>query len=201
MKTNPLLSLETEYSKETFKDLTAPNDAIAGKFFDQCVFINCSLREMVFDQCEFHDCQFQGCDLSLIKTPACVFVNTVFQECQLSGVNWTEAHWGKRFLKPLDFFNCVISYSTFFGVNLKEVNLTGCVAKDVDFSEADLTQANCRNTDFSDSRFAATNLTEADFTGATNYIIVANQNTLKRTKFSLPEAMSLLYSLDIILEE
>jgi hypothetical protein len=44
-------------------------------------------------------------------------------------------------------------------------------------------------------------LTQADFTGATNYAIAASLNTLKKTKFSLPEAMSLLYSLDIILTE
>jgi fluoroquinolone resistance protein len=56
-------------------------------------------------------------------------------------------------------------------------------------------------TDFSNSRFQHTNLTEADFTGATNYAIAASLNTLKKTKFSLPEAMSLLYSLDIILTE
>jgi len=44
-------------------------------------------------------------------------------------------------------------------------------------------------------------LTEADFTGAKNYAIAASSNTLKKTKFSLPEAMGLLYSLDIVLTE
>ena len=45
------------------------------------------------------------------------------------------------------------------------------------------------------------NLTEADFTGAKNYAIAPGMNTLKKTKFSLPEAMSLLYNLDIKLTE
>jgi fluoroquinolone resistance protein len=71
----------------------------------------------------------------------------------------------------------------------------------VDFAEADLTLANCTFTDFTNSRFQHTNLTQADFTGATNYTIAPNLNTLKKTKFSLPEAMALLYGLDIVLTE
>lgn len=45
--------------------------------------------------------------------------------------------------------------------------------------------------------FSNTNLTEADLSAARNYHITPGQNVLKRAKFSLPEAMSLLYSLDI----
>jgi uncharacterized protein YjbI with pentapeptide repeats len=74
-----------------------------------------------------------------------------------------------------------------------------CVAKGVDFADADLSQADCGHTDFGESRFLHTDLTEADFVGATNYAIAPNLNVLKRTKFSLPEAMSLLYGLEIIL--
>jgi hypothetical protein len=44
-------------------------------------------------------------------------------------------------------------------------------------------------------------LTQADFTGARDYTIAPNLNQLKQTKFSLPEAMALLYGLDIILTE
>jgi hypothetical protein len=45
------------------------------------------------------------------------------------------------------------------------------------------------------------NPTEADFTGATNYAISASHNTLRETKFSLPEVMALLSYLDIVLTE
>jgi uncharacterized protein YjbI with pentapeptide repeats len=69
----------------------------------------------------------------------------------------------------------------------------------VNFAETDLTEADCTRTDFSEGRFLHTNLTEADFTGAAHYAIDATTNTLSKTKFSLPEAMSLLYSLDIVL--
>jgi hypothetical protein len=49
--------------------------------------------------------------------------------------------------------------------------------------------------------FSSTNLTKADLSTAKNYHIPPEQNILKGTRFSLPEAMSLLYSMDIILDD
>ena len=199
---NLLAVTETEYYAQTFKDLSYQNEAIVSKEFDECVFSHCSFRETIFRNCKFRDCIFKGSDLSLAQVKDCSFVTSKFEDSQIIGLNWTEASWkSKGFFKTIDFFDCVINYSTFFGLALREMNLTGCVAKEVDFAEADLSQANCRNTDFEKSRFLNTNLTGADFTGAINYSIAATLNTMKKTKFSLPEAISLLYSLDIILSE
>jgi uncharacterized protein YjbI with pentapeptide repeats len=86
-------------------------------------------------------------------------------------------------------------------LNLKGIQIAYCTAHDVDFEDANLTQADCTYTDFADSRFSRTNLTEANFEHATHYAISALHNTLKKTRFSLPEAISLLNSLDIILSE
>ena len=72
-----------------------------------------------------------------------------------------------------------------------------CTAKEVDFSEANLSEADCTFTDFTSSQFRHTDLSGADFRGASNYFIQPHLNTLKKTRFSLPEAMSLLYNLDI----
>lgn len=45
------------------------------------------------------------------------------------------------------------------------------------------------------------NLTKADLRQAKNYSIRPDSNKIKKAKFSLPEAMLLLYGLDIELEE
>jgi fluoroquinolone resistance protein len=173
------------------------------KEFSSCTFIKCSFNETIFQDCRFRDCTFKGCDLSLVSLKGCLFTNTRFENSQVIGVNWTETTWAtsKVIFKPVDFFGCVINYSTFMGLNLKKVTISKCIAREVSFEEANLTQANCRFTDFMNSRFMHTNLTGADFTGAKNYAIAAGLNTLKKTKFSLPEAMSLLYNLDISLTE
>jgi uncharacterized protein YjbI with pentapeptide repeats len=79
--------------------------------------------------------------------------------------------------------------------------ITDTMAKDVDFREVDLSGVDFTGTDLADSLFADTNLTEADLSKARNYTIEPVKNILKGAKFSLPEAMSLLFNLDIVLVE
>jgi len=86
-------------------------------------------------------------------------------------------------------------------LKLRRIQIQDCVAVDVDFREADLSQADFSGTDLSDSLFLVTDLTQADLSRARNYRIDPSQNVVKKAKFSLPEAMSLLYGLDIVLVE
>ena len=195
---------EKEYNFQEFKGLGLQNEHLERKIFMSCVFEKCSFRESTFLRCKFQDCKFQHCDLSLIILKECSFKNTLFENSEIVGVNWVNTNLAQMkhvFAKPVDFVRCVLNYSTFMGLNLKNVMMTKCIAKEVSFEDADLSHANCTFTDFTDSRFLHTNLTETDFTDATNYSIAANTNILRKTKFSLPEAMSLLYSLDIVLKE
>ena len=79
--------------------------------------------------------------------------------------------------------------------------MINCSAIDVDFRESDLSKADFTGTDLSDSLFLGTDLTEANFRRARNYHIDPGKNNITGAKFSLPEAMSLLYSMDIDLED
>jgi uncharacterized protein YjbI with pentapeptide repeats len=81
------------------------------------------------------------------------------------------------------------------------MQIRNCVAIEVDFRDADLSKADFTGSDLSNSIFISTNLREADLSQARNYSIDPGKNTLSQTKFSLPEAMSLLYSMDIVLED
>jgi uncharacterized protein YjbI with pentapeptide repeats len=99
------------------------------------------------------------------------------------------------------FFRSAISHSTFIGLCLRGIQIIDCVAVDVDFRETDLSQADFAGTDLAQSLFSDTHLTEADLSRARNYHIDPAQNVLRQARFSLPEAMSLLYSMDIVLED
>lgn len=190
-----------EYANQRFRSLSFQGKLISDKAFYDCVFEECSLKEAVLRSCQFVECVFRRCDLSLVDVMGSSFRDTRFEESQVMGVDWTKANWGEAgLLNAIHFTRCAISYTTFFGLTLRGIMIVDCMAKDADFAEADLTLATCTGTDFSESRFFHTILEEADFTDATNYAINAAVNTLRRTRFSLPEAMSLLHSLDIILE-
>ena len=195
---------QTEYSSQEFKKLILKSTRVLQKEFIACIFIKCNFAETIFQECRFHDCKFKECDLSLASLKECSFNSTRFENSQVIGVDWTQTAWAKnKFIvfKPVDFVDCVLNHSTFSAMKMKQIQIVRCIAHDVSFEEADLTQADCTYTDFNSSRFLHTNLTEADFTGATNYTIAPQMNVLKKTKFSLPEAMALLYGLDIILDE
>jgi fluoroquinolone resistance protein len=184
--------------------MIANNDHVSGCRFEACTFTKCSFREAVFEDCVFQECNFRDCDLSLISLCNCRFNNTRFTDSKIIGVSWVDTNLAQSksiFAKPVDFIKCVLNHSIFLGLNLSGAKLTHCIAREVSFEESNLSLADCSYTDFSGSRFLHTVLTKADFTGATNYIIASGLNTLKQTRFSLPEALSILYNLDIILTD
>lgn len=179
-----------------FRDLHLEGIEISYKEFCNCNFEGCKFSESLFRECQFEDCNFKNCDLSLIKVSNSSLLDIVFEDTKILGVNWTDAN------SPLSmkFNSCVISHSVFTKLSLRKINIVNCYARDVDFAEADLTQANFKQTDLLNARFLNTNLTHADFTEAKCYSVNPNLNKLKKTKFSLPEAISLLSSFDIILQ-
>jgi fluoroquinolone resistance protein len=193
---------QSEYANLSFKNCIRKSAVVDRVDFDTCTFTKCSFHETTFHACKFQHCTFLDCDLSLVNFTDSSFLEVVFKKTNLIGIDWTKTSLSKKnYLKQVDFFECVLNYSTFVGISLKNTILSRCIAHDVDFSDADLTKTDCKNTDFMNSRFANTNLTEADFTGAINYLISVTNNNIKKARFSLPEALSLLSTLDIILTD
>ncbi|MCP3660205.1 MAG: pentapeptide repeat-containing protein [Bacteroidetes bacterium] len=189
---------DIEYSEKVFEDIILTKDEIISKEFYDCNFIKCDFSESFLQNCKFYDCNFENSNLSSVKIKNSAYSNTSFKNSKLVGINWTEATWERTQLyRPINFFECNISYSTFLAMKLKEIEIIGCLAKDVDFREADLTEANFKETNLVDSLFLNTNLTKTNFRNAKNYTIDITINKVKQAKFTLPEAMALLYSLDI----
>jgi fluoroquinolone resistance protein len=199
---NAEIRTHTHYTDQVFEAARLEQAQFVSSEFYDCTFMRCSFVESVFRACRFVNCTFQHCDLSLCQVPRSDFSATRFEDSKIIGVDWTQANWpAARLRDPLGFLKCVISHSTFIGLKLKGIQIKDCIAADVDFREADLSQADFAGTDLSESLFSSTDLTEADLSRARNYHIDPGQNVLKQAKFALPEAMSLLYSMDIVLTE
>ncbi len=193
--------LKKEYQEEAFKGVDFQKEAVSAIEFHDCKFIRCNFSETLFKGCVFKSCQFEDCDLSLIKVDGSIFQGVKFKNTRAIGINWAKASWGGKdfyqLLKSIDFVECTLNYANFFGLKLAGIHIEKCVAHEADFSEADLKNANLKGTDFERSLFRKTNLERANFVGAKNYYLSPTLNNLKKAKFSMPEAMSLLYSMDI----
>jgi fluoroquinolone resistance protein len=191
-----------EYVDKIFRRVNFRNKTASQVVFDNCTFIHSAFQETIFEQCKFRDCTFQNCDLQLVRVTGSSFRATMFKESKVTAVNWAEGAWSKQgLLESIGFIDSDVSYATFIGLDLTKMALTKCTATNADFAEANLTQADCTYTNFIESRFLHTNLTEADFTNARNYAIDVSLNVVKKTKFSLPEAVNLLRCMDIVLVE
>ena len=191
---------ETLYDDRKFKGVELSQAELRDKVFENCTFTGCNFTETQFKSCKFVACVFRQCDLSLITVKGCTFTRVHFEHCKSYGVNWADVNWMPGF-SSLSFANCGLNYSTFMSMDLRKLEMIACVAKAVNFEDADLTNAILKKTDFAESRFSNTNLSGADFSEASNYTIDVTANRVRGAKFSLPEAMSLLSSLDIILND
>lgn len=190
-------SNEMLYEDQIFSEIILPENAkIAEAEFSDCIFLNCKFFKAIFFDCRFEKCTFQNCDLSSLSIKHTVFNEVLFVESKLMGIQWPDAG------IPLDvnFRNCFLNYSSFIGVNLKNAELANCQLKEVDFTETNLSKANCRSSDFAGARFINTNLEYTDLSNASNYAIHPDGNKLRKTIFSLPEAMTLLNVYDIIIK-
>jgi len=197
-----ILQSSCDYSSERFLDLKLDQSELESVNFADCSFARCDFSGTRFINCRFIDCHFEDCDLSLARLPNSVFSTVTFHGSRLLGIDWTEANWtASRLGKPLSFDNCNLSHSTFIGLSLPGLRLAACQARDVDFRESDLSRAELSDTDFIESIFLATNLSGANLSSARNYAITPEENKLAGTRFSLPEAISLLHNMNIRLDE
>lgn len=187
---------EQTYYKQKFSNLSFAGENISSRAFEECEFIACSFIDCRLDECRFLDCRFSNCVLSAIEPMNCRFLGTKFSACKAIGIDWTKT----QKLEDLSFSGCQINYSNFKLLKLPKTKIIKCEAKEVYFNESDLSSGVFKYTDFEKSQFFKTNLTGTDFTGAKNYYIDVKTNIVTRARFSLPEALSLLNSLDIIIE-
>ena len=189
---------ETEYLSIVFNNVSVINQEMGNLEFDGCQFIDCNFTDSLFKKCRFIECTFTRCNLSVTKISQSQFTDVIFDECKLVGIDWTRASWPKLvFSVALQFKQCILNDSSFFGLNLDEITIEECKAHDVDFRDGRFRRAIFIGTDFTHSLFAKTDLSGADFTDASDYDIDIFNNNISKAKFSRYEAIRLLNSLDI----
>ncbi|MBS1683462.1 MAG: pentapeptide repeat-containing protein [Bacteroidetes bacterium] len=187
-----------DFEDRTFEKIDLAEQRITGKSFTNCTFASCTFTKTIFRECTFEDCTFDRCDLSMVQVKGSTFSQIKLTGCKVIGVLWFDIR--IPFARHAFTISCTdtnISYSSFFGMNLKKAKFTRCVAKEVDWSECQMQEAELQGCDLEGARFSGTDLSGADLRGAHSYQIDIAGTKLKGAKFSLPEATVLLDSLGI----
>ncbi len=159
--------------------------------FEDCEFVAIDFTDIVLKSVSFLDCKFSNCNLAnqpLINTS---MRDVLFETCNLVGINWCSL----RRLENSKFVDSKLNYSTFQALKMKDVEIRGCSALEVDFSEADLSHADFSNSSFSGANFDRANLTGVDFRTSRDYLFDVRTARIKGAKFSFPDVISLLTAL------
>ncbi len=195
---NELVTGTSEYYSQTFNEMDLSASSHKDLEFEDCTFVKCNFSETKFSKCKFIDCRFVDCNLNNLSVSYSKFMEVSFEGCKIVGVDWSKAHWPSiASFKALKFESCLISYSSFYGIELQEISIVECKALEVDFREGNFTESDFSYTNFSGSLFNKTRLRKVNFAEATNYHIDVLNNDIKEAKFSRYEAVSLLECLGI----
>ncbi len=167
------------------------------KTFVGSEFCDCDLSGMDFSGKELSACTFTHCNLSLVKFINASLSENVFRGSKLVGIDFTAIKKPILFRPFLRFEDCLLELCNFSGLNMKEATFESCSLLKCAFDQTDLTQAKFDSTDLEGTDFHHANLLQADFSRSRNYAINPTSNNIKKAKFSIPEALSLLRGFDI----
>lgn len=190
-----MFSEQEAYERGEFARVECGED-FPGATFYRCVFTDCSFQARRLEECTFDDCTFVRCNLSLMEMAGAVFTGVKFADCKMLGLNWS----GTGGFLSASYSGCIMENNVFADMNLSRFRFTSCLLANSTFSHTRLNHAVFDDCDLTQCCFHQADLSHADFRTSRNYYMNAETNTLKKTRFSLPEAVSLLANLDIVLE-
>ena len=173
---------------------TVPIDS---RSFESCTFSSCRFFNMTLSETAFRSCLFDKCELVLAKLHTVTLDAVLFRACKIMGVNFSSCN---DFGFMVDFSNCTINNSIFYGLNFKKRTILECTIADSDLSDCDFTEADFSDTHFKEVTVHNCNFEKADFRSAIGYSINPLTNQMRNARFCLPEAQSFLPFLGIKLE-
>ena len=182
------------FEEEKFTEIDL--NIIEGAEFMDCSFEGIDFTNTNFKNTKILGCRFLHCNLSGIVTLNSSWSDTRFQDCKGLGINWSDS----QRLNQLQFFDSLLRYSVFQEIECVSISFKNCDLTESDFSQAKIKECLFEGSNLSGVSFTGADLRKGDFRGALNYSIDPQWTKVKGAKFSLPEALSFLQSLEIFVE-
>ncbi len=158
--------------------------------FDQCDFSACTFLAVTFIDCVFNHCIFSGARINYVA------LRTVaFNDCTIKGVNFSMCD---RLIFELSFTRCILDFSQFYALKLKQTRFSQCSLIAADFMGADLTGVVFDHCDLYRAEFSRANASKSDFRTSRHYAIDPAQTKINKAQFSLGGLKGLLAKHEIV---
>jgi len=184
------LSIQFMEENQEFENIDYSFKSLTNEEFYDCNFTACNFTETDLAGTTFEDCIFKDCNFSQINTQGLAFRTVEFKDCKILGVDFSKCN---KLTLSFKFENCILDYSTFYGLKAKGTQFINCSLREVDFTDADFNASVFKSSDLARAVFYNTYLSEADFRGAKNLILDPEINRIKKAKFNSSQLEGLLY--------
>ncbi len=176
------------FESEIFKQDTDLSIFVSDAEFVDCEFEGVDFQSRDLTNIKIIESRIKNCNLSNTNLSYSIFRDIKFSQSKLIGLDFSTLN----SVSDLSFDLCILDMANLSELILKQTEMTECRCRGTDFTRAKLAKSNFTRSDFDGAIFYETDLRDCDFSEAVNYRIDSNKNFLKGSRFSLPEAVSLL---------
>lgn len=191
--------MDEQYEEDqTFEGFSLESGVLVDRDFVDCHFVSCTLTDCTLVRCSFSGCRFEKCRISNLKTEGSQMKFSEFSNCDLVGIEWQGLAPNGKFAGPLAKLQaCRLTYNTFAELKLNKFDFSGAEITRSIFAKCELVEANFRACKLGETEFFQCDIRKADFREATGYQIDIMENKMKAARFSYPDAICLLDSLEL----
>ena len=189
------------FEEQEIKDQQYEDQSFENFEFVECNFTKCQFLNIKLTNCKFKNCKFNNCVIGNIKFLYSEAKNLELVNSVLIGIIWNDLkNNGIETAIFRSMKSCTIKYNYFTNLKLVKYDFRDSQFDESYFEECRLTDAKFNNVNLHGTKFIKCDLSGADFRNALEYEIDITDNKLKKAKFSFPEVVSLLSSLNIIID-
>ncbi len=180
-----------------FKQLKPSVQDYRDRSYEECIFDNCDFSSSDFSDSLFEECVFKDCHLSNIQVNNTKFQNCTIRDSIVMGLDFSAM---SRILLSINFIGCNLGHTQFLDLDLRKFTFEQCRFPDTMFVNCDMTGLILDGADLESTLFENCILKKCDFTTAKNYKINPSDNDVKDAKFTMPDVLSFLTPLGIVVE-
>jgi fluoroquinolone resistance protein len=169
---------------------------LAGADLTGCRFEGLVLTETSLRGARLSDCRFERCELTLVDVTDATLHDVTFEACRLQAVDF-----GTLARDPIGvsvrFERCDLSLAVFRGIDLRQCDFDGGVAREATFVDVDLRGVTLRALDLTGAVLRGCDLREVDLRASSGFVLSPCDNRVRGMRIDVEGAVGLLAAVGV----